>query len=108
MVMLASLPEDYFQNNPKYKKKLFKDNNDCTIGEIRINHFKSSYEPYKIYTFIKGEINLGKDKDKTRYELSVDFNENTLLEDFEIEYDKVVRKWERIMKYIINDIEVVE
>lgn len=108
MVRLASLPENYF-NNSKFKKK-FVDSNNKEIGNICVRHFKGSYEPYKIYTLIKCELYLPdecKHSSSYNYSFSIDYNENMSLDEFEIEYDKITRKWTKIIEIILNDVEIL-
>lgn len=108
MVTLASLPEKYFANNENFKDKIITDSHNNKIGTITIYHFRSSFDNSKIYTFIKGEVCFNdSSNNKTKYEFSVDYDENTSLDDFIIEYEKIVRKWEQIMKIIIKEIEVL-
>lgn len=108
MVMLKSLPENYFRNNKNFKTVTINNSNNEKIGNIYVNHFKGSIGPYKIYTYIKGEIIIKNDENnKLRYEFSVDYDENMSLEDFTIEYDKIVRKWEKLAEYIVQEIEVL-
>ena len=99
MTILKHVPEDYF-NKPKYRKKI---NINGGYAEIHVCHFKGTLTALSpMYTSIRGNIS----KNNVDYEFKASYDECYTLEDFDIEFEKICRKWEEVIKLILETIEV--
>lgn len=99
MTILRHVPENYF-DKPKYRKNL---NINGTKVDIHVSHFKGTLSVSSpMYTSIRGSFN----KNNIDYEFKVSYDETDTLEDFDIEFEKISRKWEKVIRLIIEKIEV--
>lgn len=104
MTILKFVPENYFHDS-KYRKVIKSDSGE-RLGEIHVSHFKGTLIAISpMYTSIRGNF-YKKYENGTEYEFKISYDENMELEDFEIEFDKICRKWEKVIKLIFETIEV--
>lgn len=103
MFRLKDLKEDYFRDKKEFQKDIIYNNK--VYGKIHARNFKGSFvlTDKKMYTYIHLDINeYNRGKNAPIYEFKQYFNENTSLEDFKIEFDKISRKWEKMALYILK------
>ena len=103
MFRLKDLKEDYFRDKKEFQKDIIYNNK--VYGKIYARNFKGSFvlTDKKMYTYIHLDINEhNRGRNAPIYEFKQYFNENTSLEDFKIEFDKISRKWEKMALYILE------
>ena len=104
MTTLQFVPENYFHKD-KYKKIIKSDSGE-RLGEIHVSHFKGTLSiSSPMYTSIRGNF-YRKYPSGSEYEFKQSFDEDVELEDFDIEFEKICRKWEKVIKIIFETIEV--
>lgn len=104
MTILKYVPENYFQND-KYCKKIVLENGS-TVGYIKVHHFKGTLSALSpMYTSIRADFS-SRGVRTTDYEFKISYDEDFKLEDFDIEFEKICRKWEKVIKLIMESIEV--
>lgn len=93
---LSKKYESEFLKLPYFKKRL--------IGGFSLNRFESTLGTKEKYLTITLDFELN--KDSYRFHRYID--KNIEVEDYEIEVDKLFRKWYKIIKEIIERIECYE
>lgn len=92
---------DIDEKGLKDKKYNFKKKIGKTFIKYHISHFYSDYFN-KMYTILTADAKFGDNK----YEFKKDFSHTLSIDDFEIEFEKAVRKFEKIFNEIITKIEI--